>query len=99
MSKIVLTKEEKILVIEKALHSVRVSSNVWSYICPKASVVISSLRNEEDVSNDEVLEIIPELANKKPKYSYTDTIWFPDGEEGKQSRIKLLEELLTELKA
>lgn len=85
-----MTKEQRIKVIEKAIQSIKTGDEL--VICLALKHVLGLERFME------VYDIFPELEKHKPTKPYTSNPWFPINEDGKQSRLNILNKVLEEIK-
>ena len=80
---------ERIEILQKALKYISEGTHV--YMCNAIEI---QLKNPKD----KVFKIFPELLKYKPKEKSKDSAWWYNDEEGKQQRIKVLTNLIQELK-
>jgi hypothetical protein len=85
-----MTDKERIGILEKA--KIRIDKNEDCFICPSLDRLIKS-----DIFTD-VFKVFPELKKYKPLGCHLHGAWF-GGQEGKYIRIKVLNNVIAEIKA
>lgn len=94
-----LTIEEKINIYEYAIDCVNEAEDKYDlWICPHLIDAIPSVYFNLSDGID-IIYLLPEFYNKKPKTQNSDGAgWWPYGKKGKEIRIKVLKEIIKELK-
>lgn len=85
-----MTDKERIEILQRAKLDIRNGNLV--FICPTLE------RLYADKSGDGVFKVFPELKKHKPQNCNLYGAWF-GGQEGKFTRLKVLDKLITEIKA
>jgi hypothetical protein len=95
-----MTKEERITVIEKAIELIEKDKRVFMCDAIFDASGIKAVTGKNNFAK--ALIFFPEFNKYKPEYplikDHVTSVWFPIDEAGKQSRLTILNALLTEIK-